>query len=34
MDDRIRVALVTGGGAGMDEATSLRLARDGRAIRG
>lgn len=28
----IRTALVTGGGAGMGKATSLRLARDGRAV--
>lgn len=32
MDDKVRIALVTGGGAGMGEATSLRLARDGRAV--
>lgn len=32
MSNRQRVALVTGGGMGMGEATSLRLARDGMAV--
>jgi 3-oxoacyl-[acyl-carrier protein] reductase len=32
MEQSSRTALITGGGSGIDKATSLRLAREGRAI--